>query len=81
MIERERQIEAAGGPDVVPARWGARTARTDAIGCERNVVELDRLSAARLRREARALGFAAPPARHVPATEDHAGSTVVMLRA
>jgi SAM-dependent methyltransferase len=78
VIERERQIEAAGGTDVAAARWGART---DAIGRERNVVELDRLSAARLRREARALGFAAPPARHIPATEEHAGSTVVMLRA
>jgi len=77
VIERERKIEMAAGDDV------ARRPATGA-GCvrrERSVVELDRLSAAQLRREARALGFAAPPARHVPATEEHAGSTVVMLRA
>jgi hypothetical protein len=78
VIERERQIEVLTGGDVVRGRPLAR-ART--ISSERRVDELDRLSAARLRREARALGFVAPRARHVAATEEHVGSTVVMLRA
>jgi SAM-dependent methyltransferase len=78
VIERERQIEALTGGEVarLPPGAGAR-----GVGSERSVQELDRVSAAQLRREGRALGFAAPPARHIAATEEHVGSTVVMLRA
>jgi hypothetical protein len=47
---------------------------------ERDVVELDRLSAAQLEREGAAVGLRAEPTRHIPATADHTGATVVVLR-
>jgi SAM-dependent methyltransferase len=47
---------------------------------ERNVVELDRLSAAQLRSEAVAAGLRPEPDRVIAPTEDHVGSIVVMLR-
>jgi SAM-dependent methyltransferase len=64
-IERIREA-------VSPA--GERTAEGDAV-------ELARLTAEDLEREARAAGLHPDPARHVPATEEHVGSDVVMLRA
>ena len=69
-IERERLLVPAGR-----ALQSAETLR------ERDVVELDRVSAAELEREGRAAGLRPEPARTVAATEDHVGSTVVMLRA
>jgi SAM-dependent methyltransferase len=48
---------------------------------ERDLIELDRLSAAELEREGAAAGLRPEPARLVAATEEHTGSTVVMLRA
>jgi SAM-dependent methyltransferase len=50
-------------------------------GTERDLIELDRLGAAQLEREGIAIGLRPAPARHVPATADHAGSAVVMLHA
>lgn len=63
-IERIRQAVAPGGE---------RTAEGDAV-------ELARLAAGELEEEGRAAGFHPEPARHVPATEEHVGSDVVMLR-
>jgi SAM-dependent methyltransferase len=47
---------------------------------ERNVVELERLSAAQLRSEGVAAGLRPEPDRVIAPTEDHVGSIVVMLR-
>ena len=47
----------------------------------RDVVRLDRLDAATAAREAVAAGFAELAPREIPATGDHLGSQVVMLRA
>jgi SAM-dependent methyltransferase len=65
IIERERTVEA-----------GAR-----ARGAERDVIELDRVSATRLRREGREAGLTPIRTRAIAATHQHVGSTVVMLRA
>jgi SAM-dependent methyltransferase len=77
LIERERRIlpdasEAAGPRSQRPARLERPP--------ERNVVELDRVSAAELEREAIDAGLRPEASREVPATEDHVGSVVVMLR-
>jgi SAM-dependent methyltransferase len=48
---------------------------------EHNRVILDRIGAATLRREARAAGLSAAGTVEIPATDEHVGSTVVMLRA
>jgi SAM-dependent methyltransferase len=45
-----------------------------------DVIRLDRVSAADVEREARALGFTPEPARRIPGTDVYVGSTVVMLR-
>ena len=65
VIERHRQRVA---PD------GGRAESTD-------LVRLDRLDAASLEGEAAAHGLRALPRRRVPATEEHVGSDVVLLRA
>jgi SAM-dependent methyltransferase len=69
-IERERTIthEPDSGEAPLPTR-------------ERNVIELDRLSALRLRREGLQAGLKDAGTRTVAATSEHVGSTVVMLRA
>ena len=69
-IERERSILSAE----------QTTMSTDAPH-ERDVIELDRLSAARLRREGREAGLTWQSTRSIPATQDHVGSEVVLLRA
>jgi SAM-dependent methyltransferase len=66
-IERERVIHAPHGA-------GASAGEIDAI-------TLDRLPAARLRREGERAGFTAAGTVEIPPTEDHVGSAVVMLRA
>jgi SAM-dependent methyltransferase len=48
---------------------------------ERDVIELDRLTAPQLEREATVAGLHPEPARELMPTRDHLGSTVVMLRA
>ena len=69
-IERERRI--VGGP-------GAERRNCDAY-VERDVVELDRVSVAMLRRDARAAGLRAGPVVTVEATDEHVGSSVVVMR-
>ena len=65
LIERERSVH-----------HGARAPER-----ERDVIELDRVSAARLRREGRAAGLTPAPTRTIAATDEHVGSVVVMFRA
>jgi SAM-dependent methyltransferase len=79
LIERERRIFAAAA---IQARGepGVHTAGAE-LSSERDLIALDRVSAAQLEREALAVGLRPEPARAVPATADHVGSTVVMLRA
>jgi SAM-dependent methyltransferase len=69
-IERERQIIAPG----VAVAPGLCSRETD-------VVELDRVSAAELQREGQAAGLSVQALREVAPTEEHVGSTVVILRA
>lgn len=69
-IERERRIlERASRADIDAVE----------LSRERDVIELDRLSAARLEREAREVGLRTQPALEIPATDEHVASTVVML--
>jgi SAM-dependent methyltransferase len=65
VIERERSISTPGGPAVA----------------RRHLDELDLLSADRLEREGARAGLRVLPREAVPATEEHIGSTVVMLGA
>ncbi len=69
-IERERSV--------LPAE---QREPPGAPSSERNVIELDHLSAARLRREGRAAGLRPAGTRTIAATEEHVGSLVVMFRA
>jgi hypothetical protein len=48
---------------------------------ERDLVELDRLSAGRVEWEASQAGFTPSARMSIPATEDYAGSTVLVLHA
>ena len=48
---------------------------------ERNVIELDRVSASTLHREGARAGFSDAGIRTVGSTDEHVGSTVVMLSA
>jgi SAM-dependent methyltransferase len=75
VIARERRIlEMVGAPS-----GGARPGRL--VHREPSVVELDRVTPRMLRREGSAAGFCPGADCEVPPTEDHAGSSVVMLRA
>ena len=69
-IERERRV--------VPAAAAGRSAEQT---LERNVIGLDRLSAARLRREGRRVGLQPAGTRTIAATDEYVGSEVVLLRA
>jgi len=51
------------------------------VAAQRDVIELDRVTAAELEREAVEAGLKALPARELAPTEEHVGSTVVMLGA
>jgi len=75
VIERERRV--FGGAHDHTGAAGPRAA----LARERAVIELDRLSERGLRREAVAAGLQPQASRTIAATEDYAGSTVVMLRA
>jgi SAM-dependent methyltransferase len=69
-IERVRRILHAGaGSEAVE------------ISSERNVIDLDVLDAAQLKRDGRAAGLSAAGVRVIRATDEHVGSEVVMLRA
>lgn len=79
LIERERLIYHDHGPS--PA--GRPRDRSSGAGprAERDAIELQRLDADQLEREAGEAGLRPEPARMVGPTENHVGSTVVMLRA
>ena len=76
VIERDRRVFAAG-----PHANGGRGRGRLGASCESDVIELDRVSASQLEREGIAAGLRPEPTREVPSTEEHVGSTVVMLRA
>lgn len=80
LIEREHLVVPDGErpPDGVPAE---RRGPTREPRRRREVVELDRVSASELEREAVEAGFERFPAREVAPTEEHVGSTVVVLGA
>ncbi|HEY4811999.1 MAG TPA: class I SAM-dependent methyltransferase [Solirubrobacteraceae bacterium] len=69
-IERERTILSAE-----QAVAGTR------VPVEHNLIELDRVSAAQLRHEGHEVGLSSAGTRTIPATRDHVGSEVVLLRA
>jgi hypothetical protein len=71
-IERERSVVAPR------SRAGRRTQAVTAP--ELSVEQLERLSPHKLKREAAAAGLRAERDRTVAETDEHAGSTVVMLR-
>ena len=69
-IERERFVAD-----------GHRTPRDEPSGApEKNVIELERINAAQLGREAEEIGLHPEPMVTISETSDHAGSEVVMLR-
>lgn len=69
-IERERTVRS---PEQMTAgTWPAP---------EHNVIELDRVSAAQLRHEGQQTGWSCAGTRSIPATREHVGSEVVLLRA
>jgi SAM-dependent methyltransferase len=70
-IERERRI-------VEESRSDGRGFDGDV---ERDVIELDRVSVAMLRRDAHAAGLSVEPVITVEATDEHIGSSVVVMRA
>ncbi len=70
-IELERQIE--------PAEDRTTPAEGHPEQPERELIELDRLTAERLQREAQRVGLSALEVRRIPATELHTASTVVIL--
>ena len=78
LIERERLIYPGGelGQDADP--HDRRSAGEPPA--ELNLIELQRVDAPQLEREATAAGLHPEPARRLDPTDDHVGSTVVMLR-
>jgi SAM-dependent methyltransferase len=72
-IELERSIEPTGAP--------AGAARGSTEPPRREVIELDRVTAERLQREARRVGLRPLEVRSISPTELHAASTVVILGA
>jgi SAM-dependent methyltransferase len=84
LIERERRIFPAGehGPTGGLARRRSPGGRaSDGSPPRREVIELDRLSASALEREAIEAGLRPCPTRQVAPTDEHVGSAVVMLHA
>jgi SAM-dependent methyltransferase len=77
VIERERRIVR-----VAPSSSQASdVAGGDELSRERDTIELDRLSASSIEHEARAAGLKPQPRIQIPATDEHVGSVVVVLRA
>ena len=91
LIERERLLVALAGDQSAAAgrSTGTDSASAGADGrlagpveaAGRSVIELDRLSPRQLQREATEVGLRPEPTRQIPASEEHTGSAVVMLRA
>ena len=79
VIERERRIL----PEHAPApSWPFRREQGERDGlAERDVIELDAISAAVLLEEGAEAGLQPQPTRELPPTDEHVGSSVVMLRA
>ena len=79
LIERERRIcpDRASGPANALDDWPSPAGRP----AERNVVELHCLGASQLEREAVGAGLHPESIRELAPTQDHVGSTVVILRA
>jgi SAM-dependent methyltransferase len=79
VIERERRIL----PEHAPApSWPFRREQDEREGlAERDVIELDTVSVAALLQEGAEAGLQPQPTRELPPTDEHVGSSVVMLRA
>ncbi len=75
VIERERRIL---GDDTLE---DGRATSTNDDRPERNIVELDRITAKRLQQEGEAVGLDVAPAREIAATDEHVASSVVIFRA
>lgn len=75
-LERERHIIPEGSAPQAGGELPSALSRS-----EQSVEELDRLDAARLEREAIAVGLAPVYTLELPATDDHVSSTVVVLGA
>jgi SAM-dependent methyltransferase len=78
LIERERLIYRDGERPGAEHRHGHDLIAPQPV---RDVIELQRLDAAQLEREASVTGLHPEPARTLPPTDDHVGGTVVVLRA
>jgi SAM-dependent methyltransferase len=81
VIERERRIlaERAGAPKFASeAGWQVEAERNYGEA-ERNVIELDRLTVAELLAEGAQAGFRQQPTRELAPTDEHVGSSVVVL--
>ena len=78
-IERERML--VGGEHPSDVLTGPRSGAARASAPQRDVIELDLVTAAELEREAVEAGLQALPARELAPTEEHVGSTVVVLGA
>ena len=79
VIERERQVLPALFPP--PQQRSFEQDEHDAGSIECDVIELDRVTAAMVHEEAAVVGLRAEPTREIAATDEHVGSSVVMLRA
>jgi SAM-dependent methyltransferase len=76
VIERERRIARAAQPG--DSSDDGRSGMT--LSRERDRIQLDRVDAAAIEREARGVGLEPQPRLYVPATDEHVGSVVVVLR-
>ncbi|HEX4482856.1 MAG TPA: methyltransferase domain-containing protein [Solirubrobacteraceae bacterium] len=76
VIERDRRIFDLAPSDPLS---GERSSGVE-ISRERDKIELDRVSASTIEREARAVGLSPQPRLQIAATDEHVGSVVVVLR-
>lgn len=72
---------AQGGPADADTDEGVNRPASDQKAREHDLVVLDKVSLATLRREGEAAGFAWQPARLIGATDEHVSSEVAVLRA
>lgn len=70
----------AGADEIVIHRLRQTVSASGQLDEEESTIHLATLSADRLELEARSVGLAAAPRRYVPPTDEHVGSTVVVLR-
>jgi SAM-dependent methyltransferase len=79
VIERERRVLSEHAP--APS-WPFRREQDEREGlAERNVIELDTVTVSALLHEGADAGLEPQPTRELGATDEHVGSSVVMLRA